>query len=116
MSQTLTHSTRCPNCSKITFSDFRCGGLVELQPSFTALKESAQSGCDLCHLAYTGLTAGKRAAEISKWENSVRKTVISLRGLIYDNQPWEICSKKAETVPVTIGTELAGQISSFVRY
>lgn len=46
---------RCATCRQITLAHLRSvNGFVQ-QPSFPALKSSAESGCDLCKLSYSAV-------------------------------------------------------------
>jgi hypothetical protein len=105
---------RCKICQPIIIADIRGGMEIEHQPSFIALKESAESGCDICTLIYTRLTDGRSPgviAELLKGHAYGREedtdTTIRLRGFIYDigkstgreNRLWVMTGKYFEHGP-----------------
>jgi hypothetical protein len=83
---------RCEHCSRVTAADLRYRGLVFQQPSFPALKNSAESGCDLCSLSYTAIVTSYHDPEfletLCRGQNprspNDHDTSVHLDGFLYD--------------------------------
>ncbi|KAL2063260.1 hypothetical protein VTL71DRAFT_5065 [Oculimacula yallundae] len=110
---------RCEACQKIVFANIRFGQEILQQPSFAALKSSADAGCDLCNLSLSALISvwpaewsGMSGFYVALHEEKESghhsgeyDTGIRLQGLVYDNYEWDQSPDKIERVVVTVGDE-----------
>lgn len=118
---------RCQSCLRITVANLR-GGEVLQQPSFLALKSSAESGCDLCGLSYTAIMSNY-SYNTMKFEGEEmqiietlcrgydptrageRDTRVFLEGEITDYYECDQSKEKVEQVIVRVGEFLVGRSS-----
>lgn len=124
------YKMRCQRCTQITVADIR-GCEILQQPSFMALKSSAESGCDLCGLSYVAIMSDYSHA-MTKFENEdvsviemllrgqnpmrngKHDTAVFIEGELNDYQPCNRFNEKAEKVSVRIGSPLSGENSPIV--
>ena len=96
---------RCEFCSDLTSISLS----ADHQHSFKSLKSSADNGCDLCNLVYTGFISLHRKAltnQLLEGRNPFtgdNDTRIRFRATINDRERWEDASHKGECVSVCAG-------------
>jgi hypothetical protein len=107
---------RCTTCQQISIADFRFGGEVLQQPSFAALKQSSESGCDLCTLSYTAVVTDQPKNVVEQLHRGQipdypedDDTGVRLEGYVFDNQYWYKENHKEEQVVVRVGEQVFGR-------
>lgn len=124
---------RCQSCCQIKISDIRTCEVLQ-KASFAALKNSAETGCDLCNLSYVAITAScsgvtkkYEGADVEildllcRGHNPTREdtldTRVFLEGQINDFYECSQMKEKVENVSVRVGGYLFGQnsIEAFLR-
>jgi hypothetical protein len=106
---------RCEFCSDLTIKALREQYNVHPQHSFKSLKSSADNGCDLCNLVYTGFMSRHSKALINQLllgRNPFTKdndTRIRFHAIMNDRGRWEDARHRGESVSVYAGKTWGSQ-------